>query len=203
MKNLKVPKDWLTSFHNETIELITTIDNRELFIQTIKGSFPNTQLNYETVFRLIEAFISSYDFLEIEEIRLIWSEGLKKTNLQFYRNINDFSVWKETVIKNNFEIDSSSFGDIEDSSDIFYNYYLNVEGEDILLYNYAQNDRTGIYLWYNPKTNTTNYSFVIEFRKSLFMIDKLFEINLPEDYLEFNNNLKATAEIKMLKKLNE
>lgn len=203
MKNLKVSKDWLISFHSEAIELVTTIDNRELFIQTIKGSFPNTKLNYETVFKLIEAFISSYDFLKIEEIRLMWSKEFKKTNLQFYRNENDFLVWKKTVIKNNFEIDSSSFGDIEDSSDIFYNYCLNVNGEDVLLYNYAQNDRTGIYLWYNPKTNTTNYSFVIEFRKSLFMIDKRFETNLPQDYLELNNSLKIAAELKMLKKLKE
>lgn len=203
MNKLKVTKEWLNWFHNETIELVTTIDNRELFIQTFEGNFAGDQLNYETVFKLIDAFISSYDFLELDYIRLIWSEELEKKNLQFHRNKSDFAVWKESVIKYNFEIENSYAGDYEDPSEIFYNYFLNANGKEVLLYNHAQNDRTGIYLWYNVKTKTTHFSISIEFRKSLFMIDKRFEINLPLDYLEFNTNLKATAEIKMLQKLKE
>lgn len=109
--------------------------------------------------------------------------------------------WKQKVIKNNFEIDNSHFVDIEDSSDIFYNYSLNMEEKDMHLYNCTQNDRTGIYLGYNPETNTTNYSFDIEFRKCLFMLDEGFEANLPQDCLEFNNNLMTASKLKMLEKL--
>ena len=203
MAKLKVTKEWLNWFHKEAIEVVGTIDSREMFIQTIEGNFLGNQLNYETVFKLIDAFISSYDFLQLDYIRLIWSEELEKKNLQFYRNENDFLVWKENVIKYNFEIENSYYGDYEDPSEIFYNYYLDAEGEEISLYKYNINDRVAIYLYYNLKTNTTCYSIQIEFRKSLFMIDNLFQTNLPESYIEFNNYLREIAKIKMLKKLKD
>lgn len=202
MNKLKVTKEWIKWFHNETVEIVTTIDNRELFTQTFEGNFPGDQLNYKTVFKLIDAFISSYNFLELDCIRLIWSEELENKNSQFHRSENNFLVWKENVIKDNFEIENSYLGDYEDPSEIFHNYCLNAEGAKKSLYKYGTNDRTAIYLWYNVKTKTTHYSISIEFRKSLFMIDKLFETNLPPVYIEFNNYLKTTAETKMLEKLN-
>lgn len=200
---LKVTKEWLNWFHKEAIEVVGTIDNREMFTQIFEGNFLGDHLNYKTVFKLIDAFISSYNFLELDYIRLIWSKELENKNLQFYRNKKDFLVWKKNVTEDSFEIENSYLGDYEDSSEIFYNYCLFAEGEEIALYKYSTNDRTAIYLWYNLKTKTTHYSIHIEFRKSLFMIDKRFETNLPQDYLELNNSLKIAAELKMLKKLQE
>jgi len=200
MSKLKVTKNWLNWFQQNTIELVTTTDNRELFIHSIEGKFSGDQLNYETVFKLIDAFISSYDFLELEYFRLIWSEELGKKNLQFYRKGDDFLAWKKSVINSQFEIENSYTGDYEDQTEIFYNYSIDHE-EDISLYKYGINDRTAIYLWYNLKNITTHYSILIEFRKSLFMIDNSFENNLPQDYIDFNNNLKETSKMKMLEKL--
>jgi hypothetical protein len=201
MNKLNVTKEWVKWFHKEAIEVVGTIDNREMFTQTFEGNFIGDQLNYKTVFKLIDAFVSSYDFLELDYIRLVWSKELENKNLQFYRSENDFLVWKKNVIDDNFEIENSYLGDYEDPSEIFYNYCLNADGEEISLYKYSSNDRTAIYLWYNLKTKTTHYSINIEFRRSLFMIDKRFETNLSSNCIEFNNRLLANAKIKLLEKL--
>ncbi|MBE8723985.1 hypothetical protein [Flavobacterium hungaricum] len=145
---LKVTKEWLDQFHEKNIEYITTIDNRELFTAVFNGEFPGNQFNYETVFKIIEAFISSYHFIKIDYIRLIWSEKLTENNLQFLKNGEDYSLWKEKILAYNFEIDTTHFPDIEDSTDIFCNYSIDVDGEERTLYQ-SINDRIAIHLFFN------------------------------------------------------
>ncbi|MFK7002180.1 hypothetical protein [Flavobacterium oreochromis] len=184
MDSIKVSKYWLDWFHNESIELVTTIDNSELFIESIQGNFKGNQVNYQTVFKLLDAFIKSFDFLMVEEIRLIWCDELK--DLQFYYAGQDYKIWKESILQEGFKIDWQSFAEYEDCTDIYYNYNLIVEGENSNLYKYNQNDRTAIYLWYNLTTDTTYYKIEIELRKSLFKLDDNFEISISDSNIEHN-----------------
>ncbi|MFK7033370.1 hypothetical protein [Flavobacterium oreochromis] len=187
MDSIKVSKYWLDWFHNESIELVTTIDNSELFIESIQGNFKGNQVNYQTVFKLLDAFIKSFDFLMVEEIRLIWCDELK--DLQFYYAGQDYKIWKESILQEGFKIDWQSFAEYEDCTDIYYNYNLIVEGENSNLYKYNQNDRTAIYLWYNLTTDTTYYKIEIELRKSLFKLDDNFEISISDSNIEHNKRV--------------
>ena len=191
MKTLQVTNEWLNKFHEERIELITTIDNREIFTKTIKGDLEGNHLNYITVFRLIETLVDVFGFMKIDSIRLIWSEKLDDDGLQFFKNEDDFESWKENVLDGKYEFENSFVGDYEDSTDIYYNYSVDAEGIDESLYIYDQMDRAGIYIWYNPNTDTTHFSINIELRKALFFRNENTEWQLPDDCLKYNKALLA------------
>ncbi len=198
MKKLKVTIDWLNWFHKEAIEVITTIDNKELFSKSLEGEVSGNHLSYNTVFKLVDSFLSAFDFLIIDYIRLIWCEKLKNDNLQLSNRGDTFEDWKESVLKGNYEFENSFGGDYEDPTNIYYNYLLDAEGKDMSLYKYNQTDGTLIFLWYNPKTDTTMYSIDIELRKALFSIDKYFDVHLPDDFIEHNKIMLAQAEDKIM-----
>ena len=149
-------------------------------------------------FKLVDSFLSAFDFLIIDYIRLIWCEKLKNDNLQLSNRGDTFEDWKESVLKGNYEFENSFGGDYEDPTNIYYNYLLDAEGKDMSLYKYNQTDGTLIFLWYNPKTDTTMYSIDIELRKALFSIDKYFDVHLPDDFIEHNKIMLAQAEDKIM-----
>jgi hypothetical protein len=198
-KELIVSNEWYKWFRKESIELVTTIDDRELFTEYIQGIYKGNQVNYQTVFKLLDTFKKAFNFLLIENIRLIWCDELK--DLQFYNKRQDFEIWKENIIKEGFTIDWQSFFEYEDITDIYYNYILNVEGENSNLYQYNQTDRTAFYIWYNSTTNITHYKIEIELRKSLFKLDDNFKINLSNRDTEQNMRVLAISKQEFLNEL--
>jgi hypothetical protein len=203
MKTLVVSKQWYDWFNQSRIELVTTIDNRELFITTIKGEIPGNQLNYHTIFKLIEAYKDAFSFLAIDKIRLEWSEDLSKQDFQFNNQGEEYYSWKDSILKKNFEIENSYFSDYGDCTEVFYNYYIDQEEESSTLYHCNHFDRTALFLWFVPQTNLTFFKFEIELRKSLFKLDENFEINLPKNFLKQNLALLKNSEKILLSKLNE
>jgi hypothetical protein len=201
MKALQVTSNWLKWFQSENIELVTTIDDREMFTKIIKGEIHGNQLSYKTVFKLVESFLSVFCFLKIEKIRLVWCEKLENDNLQFYNYENSFENWKCDVLKRDYEMENSFEADYEDSTEIYYNYSVNADGKDLSLYQFEQTDRTAIFLWYNPKTDTTIYTINTVLRKALFSIDKNFEVHLPDDFIEHNEIILAQIDDKIMNKI--
>lgn len=189
MKTLQVTSEWLSRFHSENIQLVTTIDNRELFTKTISGKIQGNHLNYSTILKSVEGFIYACCFLKIEKIKLVWTEKLENDNFQILKQNNDFYAWKENVLKGNYEIENLYGQDFEDSTSVFYNYVINVDGEILSLYKYDQTEETAIYFWYNPQTDTTNYLINVELRKALFVKDNNFDFHLPDSILNQNKSL--------------
>ncbi len=198
-KLLVVSDEWYNWFCNDVIELVTTIDNRESFTESIQGELDGNQINYQTVFKLLDAFTKAFNFLQVEEIRLMWCEELN--DLQFYYSGQDYEIWKENVLKNEFIIDWQSFAEYEDPTEIFYNYSISVNNENKSLHKYNSLDRTAIYLWYNPLKNITHYLLEIELKKSLFRFDDYCEINLSNCYTEQNMKVLEMSKHKFLNEL--
>ena len=197
--SLKVSKEWYSWFCNGDIEALTTIDNREMFTETIQVQFKGNCINYLTVFKLLDIFKKTFNFLLIEKIRLIWCEDLK--DLQFYHVGQDYEIWKENIKKNGFNIDWVLFAEYEDSTEIFNNYIVNVGGDKTYLYKHNSIDRTAIYLWYNPTTDISHYKLEIELRKSLFKLDYKFNIHLPNSYTAQNMKVLETSKHDCLNEL--
>lgn len=194
MKSLKVTKDWFALFRSETIELITTIDNKELFTKAINGQIAGNHLNYSVVFKIINAFITSFCFLGIRGIRMIWSEKLERDNLQFYNYGNSFQTWKNNIVRGNYELENSFGNDYEDPINIYYNYLVDAEGEIFSLFQYGQTDVAAMYLWYDKNKDITYYSITIELRKALFLNNINYKEHLPVYCMEYNCKLLAEAE---------
>lgn len=201
MNTLRVTSKWLNWFHKEAIEVVTTINNSEIFIKTYKGHIQGNYLNYTTLFQLIETTLDAFNFLKVDNIRLVWSEKLENNNLQFFKQNENFEIWKENIIKGNYEFENSFGGNYEDLTEIYYNYSVNTECGDFFLYTYNHKDRISIYIWYNPITGTTNYEINIELIKALFFIDENLEFLLPDNYIEQNKVLLAETENKITEKL--
>jgi hypothetical protein len=92
MSVLNVTKEWISWFRTEQIQFVTTIDNKEMFIKTIEGNFQGNQLSYDTTFNLLDAVMTNFCFLEVDKIRLVWSEKLDQNNLQFYIKDKDYNL---------------------------------------------------------------------------------------------------------------
>ncbi len=191
MHKLKVSNNWLDWFQNENIELVTFIDNRELLIKRLKGEFNGNCLNYSTYFRLIDIFKYNFPFLKIENIRLVFSKNLAEDNLQFCRKSDNYNTWKKKILDGDYNINQ----DFEDSTDIYFNYFIDVVGiKESLLYKYDTSDSASIYLYYDQKVDTTFYKMDVELRKALFTFDENFDTHLPIDYINNNSRLLAKAE---------
>jgi hypothetical protein len=92
-------------------------------------------------------------------------------------------------LKKKLELENSYINGYNDSTEFFFNYSIDAEGDRFLLYSGKQTDRAAIYSWYNPKTNITSYSIKIELRKALFVSDENNEVHLPNHFIEQNFNL--------------
>lgn len=189
MKTLKVTSDWLFWFHSEKIEIVSTIDNREMLTTNFEGKIDGDKLNYITVFKLIDTIIEAFCFLKIEKIRLNWTENIEKDNLQFFEKNSSYHEWKECVLKGPYNIENSYGLDYEDSVDIYFNYLLDVNKQIDYLYNFGQTDKISIYLLYNPNLDITNYKIKIELRKALFYHDSNFNKQLTDVCLKNNETL--------------
>ncbi|RXM53214.1 MULTISPECIES: hypothetical protein [unclassified Chryseobacterium] len=199
-KYLNVSEIWYNWFVKNSIEVVTTIDNREFFEHKIEGKFQGNQINYDLIFQIFQIFQETFTFLEIEKIRLEYSEGIDLDNLQFYSVENIYDEWKENILsKFSKTIKSDDF--YEDSTTIFYNYFINVDGVEKRLYQLSQNDQADIFLFYDQNKNIIRYKINITLRKILFMCDNDFEFNMLQNILDYNNNLLDLASNGFKKKL--
>jgi hypothetical protein len=201
MNSINVTSEWLNWFYSERIQLITTIDNREMLTKTLKGHIQGDHLNYTMVFKIIEIFLIEFDFLKVDKIRLVWSERLEKENLQFFNQGENFESWKENVLKSNHTFENSFGGDYEDPTELYYNYSIYKQDHNLELYKYGQTDRAAIYLWYNPEMNITNYEINLELRTALFSSDEQFMLQLPDNCIKQNNALLDKAKNHTIEKL--
>jgi hypothetical protein len=193
---LKVTDDWLTWFQKERIELVTTIDNRELMSISVKKEFQGEKISYNSILAIIAKFRHFFDWLDITEIRLEHSEEIDKAELQFYR-AGEFDIWRDKVLRD-FSFALPEKDDVyEDSSNIFYNYRLKIDGTSGSLYMYSTRDVASIFTYYDEDADKTTCTVNIELRKNLFEVDDKFDVNLPKDYLEHNSRLLRLAMGKM------
>jgi hypothetical protein len=190
MNELKVTSDWLAWFQKESIEAVTTIDNREMKRVSIKKELVGNYVNYRTILAVIDKFCEVFGWIAVNEIRLEYSNEIEQAGLQFYTG-GEYTAWRDQVLRDFYSI-SPVKDDYVDSSQIYCNYRVNANGVSTFLYSHGGLDVIDFFVHYDKDNDRTVYTIEAEVRKILFEVDG-FEVNLPEEYLNHNSKLLQSA----------
>ncbi|RAV97753.1 hypothetical protein [Pseudochryseolinea flava] len=190
MSRLKVTQSWLDWFKGNSIELITTISNREFFTRIVEGRFSTNEVSYGMIFKLIDSFKSSLDFLAVREIRLAYSPELDENGIQFCSEEDKYIEWKSLVLEKKISFSVDDFDN--DGTNIFFDYLLEANEIQTSLFRFSSQDVATIYFWQDKLSGEISYKIEVELRKYLFSNEES-EMNLSMDCLQYNNMLLNNA----------